>query len=343
MDIQTKKTIMSVQNVSSSKSLSEIDTLKFIAIILITNSHISHLYPNPNLGTGGSLGNTTFFTVSAIGLTLSLLAKKIPFGSWFYKRFTRTYYLPWFVIIFFALVGYSTIKFDFVELFKLFVFPTGFWFVSAITLFYIPLYFLINNYTPKNFTLLSIFVLVMYFVFYFTVLDINIWSIESKSYFKWIFYFQVMVTGVYIGNNYSKIKYQGYWDFVVLLALTMFYFGFKFLTTKLPQFMPLQFVLHIVTIPWVIYLLKCTKSSFIYSLLENNKWLNNIVITISGITLEIYLLQTFFYNLSYVKNLFFPLNIVVFAVLTLIAAVVLQKVYGFLKDYVEQMLKKLTS
>jgi len=334
---------MSVQKVSSSKSLSEIDTLKFIAIILITNSHISHLYPNPNLGTGGSLGNTIFFTVSAIGLTLSLLAKKVPFGSWFYKRFTRTYYLPWFVIIFFALVGYSTIKFDMIELFKLFVFPTGFWFVSAITLFYIPLYFLINNYTPKNFTLLSIAVLVLYFVFYLTVLDINVWSIESKSYFKWIFYFQVMVTGVYIGNNYSKIKYQGYWDFLVLSTLTMFYFGFKFLTTKVPQLMPFQFVLHIVTIPWVIYLLKCTKSEFVYKLLENNRWINNLVITISGITLEIYLLQTFFYNLSYVKNLIFPLNIVLFAILTVIAAVILQKVFNYFKKLIDGVYENLTS
>ncbi|HWZ22136.1 MAG TPA: acyltransferase family protein, partial [Cytophagaceae bacterium] len=187
---------------TKSNSLPEIDILKFFAIILITNSHINHLYPNPNFGTGGGLGNSIFFFVSAIGITLSLSNKKVEFGSWFYKRVSRTYFITWLATIIFLLIGYYSLKPGLIEFIKLFIFPTGYWFIPAITIFYIPLYYIINNYSPKGFVYLTVFISLFYFTTYFSFMDIHVWSIESKSYFKWIFYFEVMVIGVYIGKNY---------------------------------------------------------------------------------------------------------------------------------------------
>ena len=52
-----------MNNTLSLKSKPELDILKFFAIILITNSHINHLYPYPNMGTGGSLVDAIFFLV----------------------------------------------------------------------------------------------------------------------------------------------------------------------------------------------------------------------------------------------------------------------------------------
>jgi peptidoglycan/LPS O-acetylase OafA/YrhL len=85
--------------------VNEIILLKFIAIILITNSHLNGYYPVSYFSTGGSLGNSIFFLVSAIGLTFSLDKKVINFSSWYKKRFIRIYPTMWLAITVFILVG----------------------------------------------------------------------------------------------------------------------------------------------------------------------------------------------------------------------------------------------
>jgi len=313
----------------STSSKYELDLLKFFAIILITNSHINHLYPIPSIGTGGSLGNSIFFLVSAIGLTLSLNKKKVDFATWFYKRASRTYFITWVATILFLLIGYYTVSPNFAELFHLFIFPTGYWFIPAITLFYIPLYFVITNYSPKVFLYTSIAVTIIYFGIYFTFMDIHSWTVESKSLFKWIFYFEVMVVGVYVANQYDRFVYKGIFDFIVFCALTIFFFGFKFATAKFNALMPLQFLLQIVTIPWVIYFLKLIRSNAVYQTLNNWKYLSVTIVFISSITLEIYLLQSFFYNMEFVKSQIFPINLVLFAILLTLAAWALSKAYNY--------------
>ncbi|MGN6646938.1 MAG: acyltransferase family protein [Cytophaga sp.] len=315
---------------AASGSKPELDILKFFAIILITNSHINHLYPIHNMGTGGSLGNTIFFLVSSIGLTLSLNKKNVPFGTWFYKRASRTYLITWFATIIFLLIGYYTIQLNFTDIFAQFIYPTGYWFIPAITLFYIPTYFIITNYSEKVFLYTSVFIMLVYFVTYFSVMDIHSWTVESKSLFKWIFYLEVMVLGVYVANNYEKYAYAGKMDILIFLLLTVFFFGFKFATTKYNVLMPLQFLLQLITIPWVIYFLKITRSQAIHQALTNWKYLSLTVIFISSITLEIYLLQSFFYNMDFVKRQIFPLNLILFSILLTLAAWALSKAFGLI-------------
>lgn len=318
-----------MSNTLPTSSKSELDLLKFFAIILITNSHINHLYPIPSLGTGGSLGNAIFFLVSAIGLTLSLNRKKVDFGIWFYKRASRTYLITWVATILFLLIGYYTVSVNIAELFHLFIFPTGYWFIPAITLFYIPLYFVITNYSSKTFLYTTILTMLIYFGVYFAFMDIHSWTIESVSLFKWIFYFEVMVVGVYVANKYDSFVYKGIWDVVIFILLTVFFFAFKFATTKINALMPLQFLLQLVTIPWVIYFLKLMRSNAVYKTLHNWKYLSLSIVFISSITLEIYLLQSFFYNMDFVKNQIFPINLVFFAILLTLAAWALSKAYNY--------------
>ena len=322
-----------MNNTLSSKSKPELDILKFFAIILITNSHISHLYPYHNMGTGGSLGNSIFFLGSSVGLTLSLKNKKIDFVSWFYKRATRTYLITWAATIIFLLIGYYTLKPNFADVFRLFIFPTGYWFIPAITLFYIPTYFIITNYSLKVFIYTSVAVFLFYFGIYFTYMDVHKWSIESESFFKWIFYFEVMVIGIYVGNNYEQFAYKGRGDWVVFFLLTLFFFGFKLITLKFNAFMPLQFLLQIVTIPWVIYFMKIIRSYAVTEALNNWKYLSILIAFISSITLEIYLLQSFFYNLPIIKAMAFPFNILLFSILVTLGGWCLSKAFNadFLK------------
>src|SRR3712207_1035933 len=79
------------------------DILKCIAIILITNSHLDHLYPWPYLGTGGALGNALFFMLSGYGLALSFdkSAMKPPFLQWARRRISRIYPSVWITLVLF--------------------------------------------------------------------------------------------------------------------------------------------------------------------------------------------------------------------------------------------------
>ena len=65
--------------------------LRTIAIFLVTNSHLDHLYPLPQLGTGGSLGNAIFFMMSGYGLALSNREHGRSFPEWYWRRFARIY------------------------------------------------------------------------------------------------------------------------------------------------------------------------------------------------------------------------------------------------------------
>ena len=66
-----------------------IDVLKFLAAILITNSHMDLLYGDYSyLATGGALGDSLFFFCS--GYTL-FLGRDASFFNWYKRRINRIY------------------------------------------------------------------------------------------------------------------------------------------------------------------------------------------------------------------------------------------------------------
>lgn len=67
-----------------------IDILKFLAVILITNSHMATLYPAPftQLATGGAIGDALFFFCS--GFTISF-SRGGNFFNWYKRRINRIF------------------------------------------------------------------------------------------------------------------------------------------------------------------------------------------------------------------------------------------------------------
>lgn len=62
-----------------------IDLLKFLAVLLITNSHFDKLYPESIsfLGTGGAIGDALFFFCSGFTLFLKPMGQ---FDNWYKKE-----------------------------------------------------------------------------------------------------------------------------------------------------------------------------------------------------------------------------------------------------------------
>jgi len=73
--------------------------LRALAIILVINSHLDRYYPIPYIGTGGAIGNSIFFFLSAFGLHISQLNQSQYFREWFGKRIGRIYPSLWIVLI----------------------------------------------------------------------------------------------------------------------------------------------------------------------------------------------------------------------------------------------------
>lgn len=74
--------------------------MRALGMILIINSHLDHFYPIPHIGTGGAIGNSIFFFLSAYGIYLSQQEKNKPFSEWFEGRIARIYPSMWIVLIF---------------------------------------------------------------------------------------------------------------------------------------------------------------------------------------------------------------------------------------------------
>lgn len=63
--------------------------LRILAIFLIVNQHMTRLYPSPAFAFGGHLGNSIFFFLSGLALTISYDAKPLPWGLWLRKRYLK--------------------------------------------------------------------------------------------------------------------------------------------------------------------------------------------------------------------------------------------------------------
>lgn len=88
-----------------------IDIIKFIAAIIITNSHFGNIYPSSlqPLATGGAIGDALFFFCSGFTLFLKPIGR---FDNWYKKRISRIYptIFAWAIISSFLFGSTSNMK-----------------------------------------------------------------------------------------------------------------------------------------------------------------------------------------------------------------------------------------
>lgn len=292
--------------------------LKFLAALFITNSHFIKVYPHflAYLATAGSLGNSLFFFVS--GFTL-INSNKKNFDKWFLKRIIRIY--PQVILVTLTLHLLS----ERVSLAN-YVYPTLYWFVNAILLFYILYYFIPK--TKEFFSSILILLFAPYFFIYFNYLDISQFVIEV-DYFRWIFYFQIMLFGgiIALEENPTGCRLR---DCIFLISLFILYFGVKLLSIKFSVFYRVQFLQHLLTFPMIYYLYQLAKSDFVINNLMKTKN-KKIIVGISSITLEIYLVQ--FYIIEKFSKIAFPLNIIIVSALIIVSAYIVNKLIKSLIEF----------
>lgn len=304
--------------------------LKALASILITNSHLGDMYPSEFMAIGGSFGNGLFFCIS--GFLLVHIKKN--FVSWYSGKIKRIYPTVFVGALLLVIVNRVAIT-GWADVVKLFVYPTNWWFVAAIVVFYILYYFIIKI-NKQSILIGSMFaVVVVYFVVYFTCMDIHTFSVEGKdlSLFKWIYYFLIMLMGAYMRRKEAEYSSERKLLFLGLAAMSVVLWGALRVAFLLyPAFLPMQFLTQFAVVLFVYAMMRFGMA------MEKNvqfaficHW--KIVKLLSDITLEVYIVQAIV--LPYGKAFSFPINVVASYLFVFVAAIVLHYIVN-VKDRIRK-------
>jgi peptidoglycan/LPS O-acetylase OafA/YrhL len=286
--------------------------VRCIAIFLVTNSHLDGLYPIPQLATGGALGNALFFAASGYGLTVGFNAMPKSFVIWYWRRLARLYPSVFLVIGVFELaIPGNWFRWTFGDYMETFIWPTPAWFISAILIFYAASYpFMLLR--RRAFYWGGMAALCgLYAYFYLTRVDLTRYSIEGPGNFNWIFYFGLVLLGSYLAAANSISGPGRRRDLFMAVGLLAAYFGFGFLLSK-GHFTAYQFLMHLITVLLVIAVFRLSQTEWLIHSVASSKIGKSAVLLISGMTLEIYLLQFYVYSSPHVTLLPFPANVLVF-------------------------------
>lgn len=290
-----------------------IDTtfLRFVAILLITNSHLDKLYPIAAMSTGGQLGNSLFFMLSGFGLAASFRKKGDVFWNWLPKRLARIYPSVLLVTLTAAVITGAMVEWSMADYVRHLLWPTEYWFVAAIVCFYVPFYGLMRLNRKAVFLQMIVLLFVPYFYFYLTALDLSYFSIED-GFFKWIYYFQIMLLGGFLANHDIAAKpiISPRWNTVLLGLFLVAYAGMKLLVAN-SVLTGLQFLIHWVTFPVVVFSLFAMDTPLVKEIIMKSV-AAPFVALVAGATLEIYLFQQYVYGNPFISALAFPGNMAVF-------------------------------
>lgn len=289
-----------------------IDVLKFIAAILITNSHMGILYGKYNeLATGGAIGDVLFFFCS--GFTL-FLSRGLRFDNWYKRRINRIYPTIFAWAILSAFVFDMNMGMDYI------IIHGGGWFVTCIMIYYIILYFIQRFLIGKLWMVFGIVSLIC--VIWYILLDKpDDYNIYGETYFKWGHYFLFMLLGAIMGlgsgrNNWCVIK-----NTIFLFISIVVYYLILLVGRLYPAYNDLQIIsiLSLLSITYFCYnTCSCNKVINIYKS-NIGGW---IIKFIGGLCLEIYIVQGVF--LSDKFNCIFPFNILFVFIIIVFAAYILR-------------------
>lgn len=110
--------------------------LRFVAVLLITNSHFDGVYPW-DISFGGAPGVATFYLIT--GFLLARIKSRQSFVSWYGKKLMRLYPAIWISSIIFLLIGYLSVN-SIIEVVNLFIYPTHWWYIKNLLIIYILFY-----------------------------------------------------------------------------------------------------------------------------------------------------------------------------------------------------------
>ena len=300
--------------------------LRALAILLVINSHLDKYYPIPYIATGGAIGNSIFFFLSAFGLYISQHESSQHFKDWFTHRIGRIYPSLWIVLISLympILIWRGKLCYSTVITFIGYFFSPPYGFLQYLLVFYLLAFPLLKNLWKTNILVILGMLSLLYIGCYISIVDLSRWSVEESP-FDLIHYFMVFIFGIYIAKKSQDIIYSGVMNYIYLFSLIGLVYTHKYLMLK-GLYLEYQFLQQASIYPILYYLLKISRSPFIMTKLMRVPFLSRPVDFIANNTLEIYLIhETISYPILYMQ-MPFPINLIVFLLLTLCLSAIVNR------------------
>lgn len=309
-----------------------VDILKAFACLLIFNFHSVFVYPKSlqMLSFGGDLGNNIFFLVSGFSLAKSICKSDInDIGKWLYKRYTKI--LP--ICFVFSTISFFTYtNREFVGgLFHCFVFPSVYWFTTAIAVFY-PLLFLYSKLISNEKCKIIVVGLLI-------IIHIAFDSIYAERY---IIGFLAMISGLELKQLIDKNKLSIKSRFCIILTVISLvcYLILKLVYKLFFASIAIHLFIGLVTIffAMTILCLLIEMESKINAILIDHKYINKLVKLLSSLTLYVYLCQQLInFTIVNIFNYFrIPISVLFYWIVVLTFSFMTQK----LDTYVREVIKK---
>jgi peptidoglycan/LPS O-acetylase OafA/YrhL len=298
-------------------------SLLALAAILITNSHLEPFYPSPLFAGDGLLGNSIFFMVAGLGVTLSALARRRLFIEYYWRRIIRIYPTVIIVVTVFILgLGGKWREWGWREYLATYLFPTPWAFVAHIMVYYVVLYPFLRAPSKRLFTVMLLLLAAAFAWIWIEHAPNGPRLVLGLLYppVYYVFWFAMVVLGAWlaIGRNRFAISLKG--QVAIFLLTFAIYLGLKvlFVTGRAAHF---QFLLFVIDAVLVWLLAQIALSESVIAWIDRQRLLRNGIEWIGGLTLEIYTIQVFLSSRPELShNIPFPLNIAAFWVLLLLAA-----------------------
>lgn len=289
-----------------------IDILKFLAVFLIINSHMDALYVKYGmLATGGAIGDVLFLFAS--GYTLLLSKRNLSFDNWYKRRINRIYPSVFVCTVMGALFSLRCSL-------NLSEFGGG-EFIIAIMIYYMLIYAIKRyavKYLPHIIALTGIVSLVVYvewFPYKYLTGEKGMYGITTL--FRWIPYFAFMLFGSWMGLKRKGLKFHAVFDFLKMIASLLFFYGIQFAAMKYAVVAPYQIITLLPLMGIVYYFYKWCHAKF-FRKLYNKRFSHAVIMTISGLCLESYLIQFSVFTTK--MNDIFPLNLPIMVIIVLLAS-----------------------
>ncbi len=304
-----------------------ITVLRALAACIITNSHYVGVYPTDLIANGGLFGDVIFFAVSGFCLT----NVKNSFPKWYGKRLVRIFPAVIIISTIYILLGIHDFEPSLQGVIDSFILPVKYHFVASIIILYVPFYAIMKIQKLRdNIPVVAGITAIIWLLIYIFVYDKSYYHIDTvrEPMIRFLFFF-AMLLGAYFKDNMEKYcNKKSIISWILLPVLFVGYFASKLIFSRIESIASLQIINQIILLVLLMVTFRCFMS--IDSWLESlPKWIKAIITFVSGITLEIYLVQIGI--IDDLNILPFPLNWLLITGVIIILAFILNKVVSIIE------------
>ena len=307
----------------------EVAVMKAMAAFFITWFHFKWTVPEgfANLFVGGAIGNSIFFYCS--GYLLSFKEEKFA-GEWILKKVVRLMPSVWVFMLFVASCGFFRDNSNGHEWYN-WLYPTTYWFVNAILVFFVVMYFLEKFVLEKvnliyksggvkrTFLCLGVMVVALYLLWYALFVPKSSQVFMDDGSLKcWPYFFLFFVWG-YCDKLYGKGFSAQMWRVCCFPISVILFFAYKKIAGNIEWMALLQAVAVPMLLALVVYFAR-NFAAWIYA----KEWpeaVRRVCVSMSNLTLDIYIVQVYLITWL-MPQMSFPLNVFMLLLLIYFAAIV---------------------